>query len=238
MAGSTSFADDGGCWFWSLLALLLWIPGGCLLACGITGRHLPLPLWLGRASLVCWILGVLFSLSVILPVLFSLSGDEWQKADTVILLCTLPEEDGSLSPLTEERVRLAAAYLTTYPEATVIVTGGGIRGGVTEADAAAAALLAAGIDAERILTEETARSTAENFKASAALLPQGASAVVITSDFHAFRAGICARSAGLGNLPVLTSPSGGILFPHYVIREWMALTRSVLDGTVSLFPKN
>jgi len=236
VARGGTFARDTGSWFWTVLAVLFCIPGAYLLISGITTWHLPLPKWCLRLLAAAVILALLFCLSAVLPVLFSLRGDPWQEADTVILLCTLPEEDGSLSPLMENRVRLAAEYLGTYPEATVIVTGGGERGGVTEAEAAKAALLALGISEDRILTEESARTTAENFIAARDLLPQGAAAVVVTSDFHAFRAGICARSAGFDDLPVLTAPSGGILFPHYVIREWMALTRSVLDGTVSLFP--
>lgn len=236
VARRAAFASDSGSWFWLVLSVLFFLSGAYLLFSGITPWRLPLPRTARRGLLAVAILAAVLCLVAILPILFSLAGDSPQEADAVILLCTLPEADGSLSPLMEARVCLAADYLKAYPAATVIVTGGTEAGGITEAAAAKAALISLGIPEERILTEESARTTAENFTAARKMIPEGTSAVVITSDFHAFRAKICARSGGFQDVPVLTAPSGGILFPHYVIREWMTLTLSVLEGDVDLFP--
>ena len=50
------------------------------------------------------------------------------------------------------------------------------------------ALVSLGIPEERIILEERSRTTRENLLYSLMLIPESASVVLLTNDFHAFRA--------------------------------------------------
>jgi len=100
------------------------------------------------------------------------------------------------------RLDTAIEHWEQNPDALIVVTGGlGDRATITEAEAMARYLIRAGVPAEQIILEDRSTSTYENFKFAIEILeyyfPDGFSVVVITNDFHIFRAVQIARSAGL-----------------------------------------
>jgi len=118
-----------------------------------------------------------------------------QPLDAIVVLGA-PVRGEQLSPIVAERVAAAAALWHARGAPLVIATGG-ITAGTTraEADAMADALRAAGVT--DVVVERLARTTAENARLSARLLPSGARVWVVTQPFHGRRAARLFRAAGL-----------------------------------------
>jgi len=121
--------------------------------------------------------------------------------DVIIVLGAGVRGENVTRPLAR-RLDEAFYHWQTNPDVYVVVTGGlGSRATITEAEAMARYLAARGMPRERILLEELSTSTYENLKFAKAILedyfPHGFSAVVITNDFHIYRAVRTARNVGL-----------------------------------------
>jgi uncharacterized SAM-binding protein YcdF (DUF218 family) len=90
-------------------------------------------------------------------------------------------------------------------------------------------LIEKGVPAEKIIKEDRATSTYENFLFSAALLeeefPAGYSAAFITNNFHVYRAERTAQHAGLSARHI-GAPVTWYNIPADYIREMMAVTKS------------
>lgn len=100
------------------------------------------------------------------------------------------------------RLDAAAEYARKNPKAAIIVSGGkGPQEAVTEAYAMEQYLLDKGIAPERIIKEEKATSTFENFQFSKAILDSRFKneydCVYVTSGYHLYRAGKIAEQAGM-----------------------------------------
>ena len=180
------------------------------------------------------LLSFLISLLLVIALITSGFLFVYGKADTVtykedylvVLGCGLNGTTPSLS--LKSRLNTALAYLEKNTDCTVIVTGGqGSGEDITEAEAMSVYLTECGIIRDRIIKEESATSTSENFKFSN-LATNGAltdaSAAFITNDFHIFRANSLAKLEGLNmtHLGAKTPPS--TIIPAY-IRECLALVK-------------
>ncbi|MFI5616569.1 YdcF family protein [Streptomyces sp. NPDC051567] len=109
----------------------------------------------------------------------------------------------------------------------VLLPSGG-KGGdekIAEARAMADWLIADGVPAEHLRLEDRSRTTEENLALSRAIMEEGDPAyrcVVVTNNFHAFRAAMMARKAGV-NGQVLGSPTAKYFWPSATIREFVAV---------------
>ena len=136
------------------------------------------------------------------------------------------------------RLDIAAEYLYRFPDARCIVTGGQGNGEtVTEASAMALYLIGEhGIAPDRILLEEKAESTLENFRYSKEILyqqfPENASSAFVTTDFHVFRAGRVARSQGLDSYGI-AAPDVWYLRLNNFLRECVGISVYFLNGSFS-----
>lgn len=99
--------------------------------------------------------------------------------------------DGSMRDELIGRLETALANLEKYPNAYVVVTGGGTASGnpsATEADCMAEWLIDNGIDSSRIIIENTSRTTVENavftYRILSSNYPSVDSVAIITSDYH------------------------------------------------------
>ncbi|MCL2285600.1 MAG: YdcF family protein [Firmicutes bacterium] len=129
------------------------------------------------------------------------TGSVTYNEDVVIVLGAGVRGEVVTRPLAR-RLDAAFDYWQRNPNAYIITTGGlGNRAVITEAEAMARYLVRRGIPRERILLEEHSTSTYENLKFAKEILdghfPDGFSAVLVTNDFHIFRAVQTACSVGL-----------------------------------------
>ncbi|MFI1811280.1 YdcF family protein [Streptomyces sp. NPDC020422] len=94
-----------------------------------------------------------------------------------------------------------------------------------ESHAMAAYLVERGFPEDRIVREDRSRTTEENMLFSKALMEQerpGSECVIVTNNFHAFRAALMARKAGV-NGQVVGSPTAAYFWPSATIREFAAV---------------
>ena len=136
------------------------------------------------------------------------------------------------------RTRLDAAlvYLEGNPDVPVVLTGGqGYGEEITEAQCMYDYLTARGIEPERLILEEQASNTAENFAFAKQLLetagidPKEDLVAVVTNDFHIYRARLLAVRQGYdyvfgvpAELPWLH------LTVNYYVREAFALVKTLM----------
>ena len=123
------------------------------------------------------------------------------KEDAVIVLGAAVKNN-KISLALKSRLDKAYEYLQTNPDALVVVSGGmGDGEKITEAQAMKNYLVSLGADESRIIKEEESTSTYENFKLSKKILDkklgENYKTVIITNNFHVFRASQMARDAGL-----------------------------------------
>ena len=132
------------------------------------------------------------------------------------------KSDGSMRDELYQRMQVTLASAEKYPNAYILCTGGGTaaeNANVTEASQMAKWLKNKGIDPDRIIVENQARSTIQNATYGCALLykeyPQIKNLAVITSDYHIYRsclyfhveAALEAYDAGIEPMKVISNAS-------------------------------
>jgi uncharacterized SAM-binding protein YcdF (DUF218 family) len=153
-----------------------------------------------------------------------------RAADFVVVLGAGLMGGRRVSPLLAsrlERARSVYESLDAQSGPILIVSGGkGSDERLSEAEAMANYLMESGFPAERILKEDQSRTTEENLLYSAALMresqPEGYRCVVVTNDFHSYRAALIARDLGVP-AQVVGSPTAAYFLPSATIREFIAV---------------
>ena len=146
--------------------------------------------------------------------------------DVVFVLGAGLEEDEIL-PALQARLDQALLYFENNPNAIFVVCGGyGDGQTVSEARAMGGFLITRGVPYEQVIFEDLSTNTYENFAFALELLdeyfPDGFRSVIITNNFHMYRAGYLARHFGIrptrfaARTPILTWHSN-------YMREFMAV---------------
>jgi uncharacterized SAM-binding protein YcdF (DUF218 family) len=110
----------------------------------------------------------------------------------------------------------------------VLITSGGQGPDeeLPESHAMAEYLVERGFPEGRIVREDRSRTTEENMRFSRQLMEEaagpGAECVIVTNNFHAFRAALMARRVGV-NGQVVGSPTAAYFWPSATIREFVAV---------------
>ncbi len=129
------------------------------------------------------------------------------QADYALVL-GLALENGEPAPDLLKRLDTARAYLEEYPEAKLILTGGNPdESGRTEAAVMRELLTRRGVPEDRLILEDMARSTKENFANIAGLISPEEPVVMISSDYHMDRAVRTAKGEGFSHVKRLPAPS-------------------------------
>lgn len=119
----------------------------------------------------------------------------------------------------------------TNPDVRLVVSGGqGPGEDVPEAVAMARYLVERGVPEDRIIIEDASRTTQQNLAFSKALMAAREPdfrAVVVTNDYHAFRAATYARKARL-RAQVIGAPTARYFVPSATIREFVAILAASL----------
>lgn len=144
---------------------------------------------------------------------------------TYMILLGTAVDGSEPSPMLADRINAAAKYMEKHPNVICIATGYRAEGSeISEAQCIFNELTALGISPDRILIEDKATSTAENFQYSLALLEKELGRVphnigVLSSEFHLLRAAMIAKSYDLDVSTVPASTSDLNTFFRFFIRE-------------------
>lgn len=155
---------------------------------------------------------------------FSASQSIPENTPAIVLGCAV---DGDKpSRMLQKRIDAAFEYLTANPQAKCILSGGkGDGENLSEAEAMYRTLTEKGIAPERLYKEDKSTTTAENMQFSKEILEAqnlGGTVVLITTDFHQFRAGLLAEKCGLSTYKVCAH-SGTFSLPTFIVREWFTM---------------
>ncbi|OCA90731.1 cytoplasmic protein [Bacillus sp. FJAT-27225] len=186
------------------------------------------PFLFKRIGLFILVAGLIYV--AILHYLMIKHGNETPEAgaDYIIILGARVKGDVPSLAL-DARIEAAAGYLRQNPKTVAIASGGQGRGeNISEAVSIREELSKRGIEKERILIEDKSTSTYENINFSKKLIPEGATkGLVVTNDFHVYRAKMIARDYGLTveGLPAETPVQA--LVKSYA-REYLAITKYYL----------
>lgn len=140
-----------------------------------------------------------------------------------------------LSQTLKGRVKKAVKYINNIEEDMYIVLSGGQGEGesISEALAMKRYLIEHGINEKQIILEDKSTNTKENLEFSKKIIEERENknikdieVTIITTDFHAFRSNMLAKSFGYENIKLTTSLSNIFLIPIYYTREALAVVKS------------
>lgn len=156
------------------------------------------------------------------------SGTVTYKEDAVIVLGAAVHGD-QVSRSLAYRLDKTVEYAEKNPYALIVVSGGkGAQEAVTEASAMENYLVNKGIPKEKIVKEEKATSTYENFKFSLVQLDrhfkEAYTCVYITNSFHSYRAGEIANQTGI-EAKGLGADTDWYYLPAAYMRESLAVVK-------------
>lgn len=221
-----------GTWFF-----LIWgaIGAACVLLGALLNREVwkRLPGWFRRTAAVLAGMAALLFCAVEGMICTGFFETAEPGADYVIILGAQWKESGP-SEVLHRRLETALTYLRDNPDTRVIVSGGqGANEPVSEAAGMKQWLMDAGIAGERILTEEQSVNTMENLSYSAQLLDRENDRVVlVTNNFHMFRALKIAQKQGYSRVEGLPSSSVIGLLPNNLLREFLSVLKNFAVGSL------
>jgi len=218
-----------------ILPLVLGLP---LLLLGAFMHHMDH----GFLAVLKWILLGCYAVgTVVLIVMGVLMGTAAKRADKVdadaLIVLGAAVHGDRVTWVLSNRLDTAADYLNTHPDTVCIVSGGqGDGESVTEASAMQKYLIERkGIDESRILVEDKATSTLENFEFSKAQIEESlgknARIAFVTTDFHVFRAGRVAKKAGISAVGI-AAPDVWYIRINNFLRECVGITVYGLRGDI------
>ena len=141
------------------------------------------------------------------------------QADYAIVL-GLALENGEPTPDLLSRLDTAREYLEKYPEAKLILTGGNAdESGRTEAAVMRDILTQQGVPEDRLILEDQAQTTKENFSNIAGMIPADKPVVMISSNYHMDRAVLNATKGGFSRIMRLPAPSGFLAYGANMLSE-------------------
>lgn len=222
-----------GTWFF-----LVWGAMGiaCILLALISNSRkimAALPGWFKKTFAALVLAGLVLFIAVEGLILSQYSADAAPGADYCLILGAQWKSNGPSEAL-RRRLDRAVSYLNESPDTAVIVSGG--QGGnepIPEAVGMKEYLMNAGIAEERILTEPLSRNTHENLAFSGRLIDAANSRVVIvTNNFHVFRALQIAKKQGYGNVDGLAAGSVASFLPNNLLREFVGVLKDFLVGNM------
>lgn len=190
-------------------------------------------------KLLKWLFLILFLIGLcgfcgVEAMIFSSFGEKPSPgADYVIVLGAQWKTSGP-SYVLQKRLDAALTYLYENPDTIVIVSGGqGRNEPISEAQGMKEYLADRGIAEERILLEDTSTNTYENLANSSALLDKQTQRVVlVTNNFHVFRASSIARHQGYARLEGLAADSYPAMLPNNLLREFVGVLKDTLVGNM------
>ena len=225
---STSFAL-----IWPCLAIFLGLlAAGWWFGSQHEGR---IPVWIGvSVGTVC---AAGFLILVITEVLIGWSAitATGQPADYVIVLGARVRGT-KISNSLKQRLDRAIEYSEEYPNTVLVLSGGkGPGEEISEAACMYDYLTAHGVEPGRLILEDQASNTAENFALSKPLLyeagvdPAEGRVAVVTNDFHIARAELIAAREGYGDVAGIPAPLPWVhLEINYTLREAFAMVKTFL----------
>lgn len=137
-------------------------------------------------------------------------------------------DNGKPSKVLSQRINATKEFMEFYPETIIILSGGKVEDkNISEAECMKNELVALGIEANRLITEDKSKNTIENFEFAKEILnklsPAETAVTIISSDTHLYRACFLAKKSGLKPSPFYAKNTYPILKLSTALKEAVAL---------------
>ena len=139
------------------------------------------------------------------------------------------------------RLEAAERYLKENPDTVAVLSGGkGDGEDITEAECMYRYFTGQGIDASRLILEDSSTSTAENLTFSAGKIAEyfgedggmSRKTGLLSNNFHVYRARLLAEKMGYTDVHSVPAASDWRLQIHYLVREFFALCKEKAMGKI------
>lgn len=192
-----------------------------------------IPKWIKIIFITFLMVGIVFFTSIEGLIFSEFSAKAKPGAEYVIVLGAQWKPSGP-SYVLQKRLDKALEYLNQNPETKVIVSGGrGANEPLSEAEGMATYLAQAGIAEERIIQENRSTNTNENLKYSGEVLDkENDKVVLVTNNFHMFRALHIAQKQGYAHIEGLSAKSYPAMVPNNLLREFFGVVKDFLVGNL------
>lgn len=230
--GGIAVAGFGTYFFliWGAMGIVFLLLGTLLSNRALVSR---VPRWLKVTTLSLFFLGILLFVGVEGLILSQYRAVPEPGADYVIILGAQWRQEGP-SEVLRRRLDRAVEYLNENPDTQVIVSGGqGSNEPVSEAAGMRQYLVDVGINDERIQMEDASTNTFQNLIFSGRLLdPENDKVVIVTNNFHVFRAVCIAEKQGYRDVEGMAAGSVAGMAPHNLLREFFGVVKDFLEGNL------
>ena len=167
---------------------------------------------------------------------FGLKQHACKKSTLIVLGMGLKGEE--MLPTLKLRLDGAAEYLKANVNSVAILSGGIAKhSSKTEAQTMKEYLVSVGVDEKRLILENEAKSTEENFRFSKRILKElskdESECVFLTNIFHVFRSQKTARALGM-NINGIGVKDAFYIAPNNYLRECAAIVQYVIKGKMKL----
>ena len=240
-------------WFWPVTCAVA-VVAAALLFFVLIGR---LPRFRMTAMCLCGVFWLCMAVFLTVEAVVFSAGRKAPAEDAEYVIVLGAQVRGEMPTLVlSARIRAAAEYLKEHPQAIAVASGGkGSGENISEAEAIRRGLVRLGISEERIFLEDRSTSTAENLRFSAEVIQKyeremsgkeeetplcGTNAspirfvsknvVLVTNDFHVFRAVKLAKNLGYTDISGLGATEFFAVTIQYYVREFFAITKELLSG--------
>ncbi len=220
------------------LFFLVWGAIGiiCTLAAillNVKGFMNAIPGWFKGITIGIVCAGLLLFFVVEGMILSQYNADAAPGADYCIILGAQLKTSGP-SEVLRRRLDRAIGYLNENTDTKVIVSGGlGRNEPAAEAAGMKEYLMNAGIAEDRILLEPLSGNTYENLSFSKKLIDsEDAHVVIVTNNFHVFRAVKIAEKQGYKNVEGLAASAVTWLLPNNLLREFAGVLKDFVLGNL------
>ncbi len=186
--------------------------------------------------------GAIYTLSVICLLVFLVteaviitSGMEKPKAGADYIIVLGARVNGKkVSSNLYYRLEAALDYINDNPECQIIVSGGkGAGEDITEALAMKNYFINKGVDGVRIIEEDKSVNTDENIKYSLDIIgTKSASIVVVSNNFHVYRAKAIFKKQGCKNVSSIGSKTMWFTIPNSYVREFFGVLKYKIFGQI------
>lgn len=219
-------------WIWAAMGAV------CLLCAALTFRfgRLPLPRWMFVT--ICIFIALVLILFCIVEgfVISQMQAVGEENLDYIIVLGARVNKNGVPSKPLYWRIDAAEEYLRENPNTKAVLSGGkGADEPMSEAQCMYDALVARGIDKNRLIPEDKSTSTGENIRFSLALIREDASFGVVTNNFHVYRAVKIAEKLSGKEVSGIAAQYKDALIIHYMAREVAGILIDDLRGNLDFW---
>lgn len=191
------------------------------------------PKWIQRSVLALFWVGIALFVVIEVLIMSQFGSAASPGADYMIVLGAQWKENGP-SYVLQKRLDAAVSYLKQNPDTQVIVSGGkGSNEPISEAEGMYEYLANAGIEPERIQMENQSMNTSQNLKFSGELLDKSQNSVVlVTNNFHIYRAVQIAQKQGYRDVQGLSASSYPGMLPNNMLREFFGILKDFAVGNL------